>query len=50
MTQRQGIFKACGNPDKKWIMVQFGSEIDYMAWAVATFMGDMKEIEIQDGT
>ncbi len=50
MTQRQGVFKACGNPDEKWIMVQFETEIDYISWAVATFMSDMKEVEIQDGT
>ncbi len=51
MVQAQGVFKACGNPDEKWIMVQFEDEVDYFAWVLATFMGlDIKEITIQDGT
>jgi len=40
VTETQGIFKACGNCDDKWIMVQFEDEISYVAWLVA--MGIVK--------
>ena len=35
LMEKQGVFKACGSCDDKWIMVQFDDEIDYLAWLTA---------------
>ena len=35
MTERQGIFTACGNTEDKWVMVRFEDELDESAWLVA---------------
>ena len=37
LVEKQGVFKACGSCDDKWIMVQFDDEVDYLAWL--THMG-----------
>lgn len=43
MTERQGIFTACGNVDDKWVMVRFEDELDESAWLVAM---DLAKVEI----
>lgn len=30
--EKDGVFVACGNPDDKWILVQFENKIDMVAW------------------
>ena len=44
MTERQGIFKACGNTEDKWVMVKFEDELDESAWLVAMGLAKAKII------
>jgi len=30
--EKDGIFKACGNPDKKWLMLRFVNELQKNEW------------------
>ena len=35
LCEKQGIFRACGSCDDKWIIVQFEDEVDMAAWLVS---------------
>jgi hypothetical protein len=30
--EKDGVYKACGNPDKKWIMLRFETELQKIHW------------------
>jgi hypothetical protein len=34
--ERQGVLRACGSCDDKWVMGKWDSEEDYLAWYLAT--------------
>lgn len=42
---RQGVFRACGSCEEKYIIVGFENEIDYAAWLVAMGLAKVKEDE-----
>jgi hypothetical protein len=33
--EKQGIFRACGNCEEKWILLHFETDTDYLAWLIA---------------
>ena len=41
--EKQGVFKACGSCDDKWIIGQWEDVVDFFAWCVAMDM-DVKSI------
>lgn len=43
--EKQGVFRACGNTDDKWIMLTFEDEIDFLAWSVAMGFAEMQECQ-----
>lgn len=42
LCERQGVFRACGNCDDKWIMVNFENELDYLAWIFSLSGGTLQ--------
>ena len=38
---KQGVFKACGNCDEKWVIGKWEDDIDFLAWSVAMGLGKL---------
>ena len=45
LAKKQGVFKACGNPDEKWIMVKFDNEVECLAWMVGMGLAQVSAME-----
>jgi hypothetical protein len=45
LMEKQGVFKACGSCDDRWIMGVWEDELDYTAWALAMCGANPKEIK-----
>jgi hypothetical protein len=41
ITEAQGVFHSCGNPDNKWVCLKFENEIDCLAWCLSMGIAEL---------